>query len=199
MQRTLIATLVSLLGCLGPGFAGYREIGIRGEYGFAVYGTREGSPAADAGLRAGDLILEFDGTPLAELGGGSGVQSYVAARNGTGISLRYLRTVRAETLELEEGVVIVTPEILDPSHDRATTGLLGAPLILVTGVDEGSRAARLGVRAGDSILAVMGRQLGEETPEDWEAERLSLRVSTRNDARTSDDDPAYVVHTLTEE
>jgi len=45
-----------------PAFAGASERGVR------LQGVRTGSPAAAAGLRAGDVIVSFDGTSVANLG-----------------------------------------------------------------------------------------------------------------------------------
>jgi S1-C subfamily serine protease len=37
------------------------------EFGLRLTGVREGSPAADAGLRPGDVVVEFDGNPVADI------------------------------------------------------------------------------------------------------------------------------------
>jgi len=37
------------------------------DFGLRLTGVREGSPAADAGLRAGDVVVEFDGNPIADI------------------------------------------------------------------------------------------------------------------------------------
>ena len=35
--------------------------------GLRLTGVREGSPAAIAGLQAGDVVVEFDGNPIADI------------------------------------------------------------------------------------------------------------------------------------
>ena len=37
------------------------------DFGLRLTGVREGSPAADAGLLAGDVVVEFDGNPVADI------------------------------------------------------------------------------------------------------------------------------------
>jgi len=37
------------------------------DFGLRLTGVREGSPAAAAGLRAGDVVVEFDGKPIADI------------------------------------------------------------------------------------------------------------------------------------
>jgi hypothetical protein len=37
------------------------------DFGLRLTGVREGSPAATAGLRTGDVVVEFDGNPIADL------------------------------------------------------------------------------------------------------------------------------------
>jgi hypothetical protein len=37
------------------------------DFGLRLTGVREGSPAAQAGIRAGDVVVEFDGNPIADI------------------------------------------------------------------------------------------------------------------------------------
>jgi S1-C subfamily serine protease len=37
------------------------------DFGLRLTGVREGSPAAQAGIRAGDVVVEFDGDPIADI------------------------------------------------------------------------------------------------------------------------------------
>ncbi|MDT8342454.1 MAG: PDZ domain-containing protein, partial [Longimicrobiales bacterium] len=50
----------------GPYFGSIPDMGFQG-YGVRVTGAREGSPAANAGLRPGDVIVAFGGTPVGDL------------------------------------------------------------------------------------------------------------------------------------
>jgi S1-C subfamily serine protease len=37
------------------------------DFGLRLTGVREGSPAEEAGLRAGDVVVEFDGREIADI------------------------------------------------------------------------------------------------------------------------------------
>jgi S1-C subfamily serine protease len=37
------------------------------DFGLRLTGVREGSPAAIAGLQPGDVVVEFDGNPIADI------------------------------------------------------------------------------------------------------------------------------------
>ena len=58
----------------------------------------EGSPAADAGLRPGDLIVEADGEPVGEVGDLQGLMS--GERIGRAVTLRIDRRGRLERVEV---------------------------------------------------------------------------------------------------
>ena len=61
----------------------------------------EGSPAADAGLRPGDLIVEADGEPVGEVGDLQGLMS--GERIGRAVTLRIDRRGRLERVEVVPG------------------------------------------------------------------------------------------------
>ncbi|HSG48216.1 MAG TPA: PDZ domain-containing protein, partial [Longimicrobiales bacterium] len=50
----------------GPYFGSIPDMGYQG-YGVRLSGAREGSPAANAGLRSGDVIVAFGGTEVGDL------------------------------------------------------------------------------------------------------------------------------------
>jgi Zn-dependent M28 family amino/carboxypeptidase len=50
----------------GPYFGSIPDMTPR-DYGLRLTGVREGSPAAKAGLQAGDVVVEFDGKPIADI------------------------------------------------------------------------------------------------------------------------------------
>jgi S1-C subfamily serine protease len=86
-----------------PGYLGVqlREETDRPEGGARVTEVVEGSPAADAGLRQGDIVVEFDGETI-----GSPValtQRVHAKRPGDRATLTVIRAGQAETVEIELG------------------------------------------------------------------------------------------------
>lgn len=56
----------SASGAYGPYFGGVPDMGAN-EGGYKVADVRDGSPAFQAGLRAGDIVVEFGGKPVASL------------------------------------------------------------------------------------------------------------------------------------
>jgi hypothetical protein len=50
----------------GPYFGSIPDMTPR-DFGLRLTGVREGSPAAKAGLQAGDVVVEFDGKPIADI------------------------------------------------------------------------------------------------------------------------------------
>jgi regulator of sigma E protease len=126
----------------------------------AVIGTvEEGSPAAVAGLQAGDTILAIDGEPVRFWGD---VESRVRTAPGETLALRIERdgVARNTTLEVVEraglDVFRQASEVgwLGIQHRREST-VLGVP-------DDESPAARAGLPSGARITAVDGQPV-----EDW--------------------------------
>ena len=127
--------------------------------GVLITRVRRGSPAARAGVQRGDVLLRLDGRDLAS-------NQDVA---------EYLETVLVQAdLEFElwrdgerRAVTIRTEEI--PATHVRTLAREQLGLVLddashsdgfeITAVQRGSRAERIGFRAGDRLIAVNGRRL----------------------------------------
>jgi serine protease Do len=138
--------------------------------GALVASVVAGSPAERAGVKSGDIIVEFAGKKVAKSGD---LPSLVAeARVGNDVPVVVVRegkevrlTARIARLEEEEA-----PKVADVEVDgKSTLGLSVQPLtppmaselglkvkegVLVRDVAEGSRAAEAGIRAGDVIVEV---------------------------------------------
>jgi serine protease Do/serine protease DegQ len=127
--------------------------------GGALIGSVEhGSSAERAGLKAGDAILQIDGRPVLNA---SDLRTRVGLREpGAMLNATYLRDGKQATV----AVVIEGTKTTDFGESVAL--LAGAQFaealnsyserngVTVQNVAEGSPAARLGLRAGDVILAV---------------------------------------------
>lgn len=114
--------------------------------GLMVHSVVENSPAEEAGIEPGDIILEVDGQPVRRRGD---VQDIVnSAEEGEEITLRLLSNgqVKERTLKPE----------LDPESQLLK---IGAWLWwdIVSQVDEDSPAYEAGIRAGDTIYSINGQ------------------------------------------
>jgi S1-C subfamily serine protease len=146
---------------LGAAEAGH--LGVPDRQGVKVEWIMPQSPAASAGLLAGDVVLAIDGVAVA------GVQQFRTAvaslKIGRPVAVDIWRDGRRERFE-------VTPIAWDAFHDRVMEELkrravalpgfgihlgddefIGVPVVAVA---EGSAAARAGLVVGDRILRVDG-------------------------------------------
>jgi serine protease Do len=139
--------------------------GVAPSSGVLVSEVMKGAPAEAAGIKAGDIIVQFDGAPMKEV---TELQKRVAGvppgrptpivvvRDGKPTSL----TVRISEQPGEEAAVSAQPK-------EQTLGLTVAPItpetaarfklsaqvgVVVTEVASGSSGEQAGIRAGDAIL-----------------------------------------------
>ena len=137
--------------------------------GALVAGVQDGSPAARAGLKAGDIITQYDGQKVAtsadlpKLVAATAVGRQVpvtVVREGKTVALNVTiaqmdepgRPVVAQAEE-EKGPLGLTVETVTPSvaKDLKLSELRG---VIVRGVRSGSPAENAGIRAGDVITEV---------------------------------------------
>ncbi len=88
--------------------------------GVGIYGVAPGSPAAAAGLRPGDTILEIDGAPVSTI---PDLHALVNARLDQEIAL----TVRRDDRVLEEPIRLV-PRSVHPEDQGAMGIVIGEPI-----------------------------------------------------------------------
>lgn len=128
----------------------------RGEFGVLVTGVAEDSPAEEAGIAAGDIILAVDGVPTKN---SSQLRSLVGVKRiGEEVKVDLFRDSERITLDVKVG---------DP-RSIAATGEVGHALlagvkfenqadregVVVTSLDRNSAAAFAGLRPGDLIVSV---------------------------------------------
>jgi serine protease Do len=131
-----------------------RRVGMPPMRGALVTRVFGDSPADKAGIRPGDVIVAVDGAPVESREAFSTLTATATA--GKRISVR----VRRDDESLDVRLVPV-----DPPADlglvllRDISGLSvrdAAGVVLVSDVEQGSRAADVGLRGGDTIVGVNG-------------------------------------------
>jgi Do/DeqQ family serine protease len=173
--RQLIDTGEVHYGWLGVSMGAYGDeaaesLGYKPSEGVLIYQVFEGSPASDAGLLPGDLILELDGNPAND----SERLIYRIGDKAPGETAEFTINRFGKTLHKEammgarEG-----EEAVRALHGRAVPGFVPAPLtgdlrelmelpatvdgIAVAEVYPRTHAQSVDLRAGDIITAVNGR------------------------------------------
>jgi len=174
----VLACAVSALGAERWGWFGIRirdlsetemedlavKLGVGEGYGVLVSEVLKDAPAAESGLRQGDLIVEIDGRPIVE----TRALQRVVGGTTPGRELRVVllreggrRTLRVRVGQMPPDAVAerVTAEFGFLVRD--TTGGTGAAdahpgAPVVAAVGERTPADRAGLRVGDRILAVTG-------------------------------------------
>ena len=136
--------------------------------GALVTSVSEGSPAAKAGLKEGDVIVEYDGRPVARAGDlpravaetpvGRAVPLKVV-RDGKPVTLTATVAQLEETREAkaesapDEPALGVSARTLTPAVAQQL-GLREQQGVLIVNVNDGSRAEAAGLKAGDVIAEV---------------------------------------------
>jgi len=153
------------------------EFGLKERTGAMVSEVTANGPAAKAGIEPGDVILEFNGKPVA--GRNSLVTIVTNTKPGASVPIKVLRdkadkslSVTVEELNLEAESTRAATTASDEevgSGFGLTLGPLGADMarrlqvpsgtrgVLVTDIDPTSTAARAGIRPGDVILRINRR------------------------------------------
>lgn len=167
-------------------------LGMKDEAGVLVNSVVPGSPAEQAGVRVGDVLLRLDGK---ELGSSRGLREAVSSLSvGDTAELSLLRNSKKHTLRVEIGARPEAParagrfaigrsaylglQLHDPDADLASYfGIREGAGVLVLEIDEASPASEAGFRSGDVILAVGGEPTGT-------AEAVQRAVAARDPGET---------------
>ena len=151
------------------------SIGLDRPVGALVAALNEGGPAAEAGLKRGDVITAVDGQSVDDSGGVGfrlgekplgGVASLSVLRGGKALALP-LRLVAAPEVPARDAIKIKT---LSPFQGAIVMNISPAVIeeqsiadaregVVVADVPEGSTAANVGVQKGDIVIAVNGQKI----------------------------------------
>ena len=140
------------------------SLGLPNTRGALISGVDEGSPAAKAGVRQGDVITSYNGKAVED---NNQLRNSVAStKPGTSVSLQVLRNGRTETLQATVGELEPKRErISTPSAERGEGGRFGMTVesgnsgVAVVELDPSGIAAESGLRQGDVIEKVDGRNV----------------------------------------
>jgi len=166
MARAVMEQLIRF-GEVKRGRLGIAMQDVVGGEGAMIAEVQSGSPAAQAGLRKGDIVIGLNGRPVraaAELRARLGV---VPAGETVELRIqrgRETRTVKARIAEVERGQVSGSQAVGELAGaalaDAERKGLPGRDrAVLVTAVEAGSPAFNHGLRAGDLIVGVNQRRV----------------------------------------
>jgi serine protease Do len=148
-----------------------QSFGVKEGEGVLVADVMSGGPAEAGGLKSGDVIVDFQGQRTAEV---PDLQRAVAdAQPGTAARVTILRDGRSEALSIKIGEMPADEPVV-ASRGTERWGLTVQPItpelatqfklpgndgVLVTEVEEGTPAARAGIRPGDAIVEVNRRRV----------------------------------------
>ena len=161
--RVVRGYLGVVIQTLSPELAG--KFDVADNAGVLVGDILRGSPAENAGLKRGDVILDFAGRPVHKM---QELQRLVAGtRPGTPVRLKVLRDRQEQLVALEIGELKDLESKAEPAGSRfgLTLDTVTKDLVkqfnlktdegvVITNVESGSSAARDGLRKGDVVLEI---------------------------------------------
>lgn len=145
-----------------------REFGV--DHGAIISDVTKGSPAEKAGLKQGDVIVEYNGKPLNE---GNDLPRLVAAtKPGTKVDLKVVRDKKEKMLSVEVGTMKDTEIAETPGDEENSNVELGISVmnldsqmaqeldldsdqgVVISRVKVGSAAEEAGLQKGDVVLEI---------------------------------------------
>jgi serine protease Do len=150
------------------------SLGLPSAKGALVSNVEDGSPAARAGIKQGDVIAEYNGRPVAD---SNQLRNDVSSTTpGSSVALKVFRNGRTETMQAKLGELATKREKSDSSSEGSGQGTFGMgvqPLtpdlaeqagvprgtrgVIVTDVDPSGIAADSGIQEADVIEKVDGK------------------------------------------
>lgn len=167
-------------GEVRPAYTGIIVAGQRGGDGALVEAIVPGSPAAKAGLKDGDVIVDLGGQEVTD--GGDFRRLERALVPGRARALIVRRGEARVPLELVVG------ELLAPEAAKVALARLGLELdvgrsgVRIRRVESRSSAARIGIQVGDLLLGIAGRRVRSQAELDallaavHDADRISAVI-----------------------
>ncbi len=153
-----------------------RSLGLAAPRGAVVTDVWPGGPAQRAGLEQGDVILSIAGQATND--DGAVTYQFGAQRTGATVPLTFLRDGKERTVQVRADVPSNSPAAeeraisevnplqgatvanLSPAvADRLGVDPFGGRGVIVTKVDGGGAAQRVGLRPGDIVRAINGREI----------------------------------------
>ena len=158
-------------------------LGLKQTTGALVSEPQAGSPAAKAGVKAGDVIVSLDGTSVKDARELS--QKIGAANPGASVKLGVIRNGSEQTIDV---TLAQLPEqkqaAANTGQEEQSSARLGLTLgtgdngVVVTGVDPNGPAAEHGIQTGDVITNVGGTSVS--TPTDVQKQLAELRKAGKH-------------------
>ena len=159
-------------------------LGLKNATGAIVDKTMPGTPAADAGLKAGDFITKVNGQVVKDAG--DLTRQIGDMKPGDKIELSYLRDGAEKTVNLtlaQQKPEAAASAETNPTKPTPALGLQLAPAgqvegagqrgVAIVGVDPNSEGAQKGLQTGDVILDVGGKPVS--TPEEVKSDIASAQ------------------------
>ena len=158
-------------------------LGLKQTTGALVSEPQAGSPAAKAGVKAGDVIVSLDGTSVKDARELS--QKIGSANPGASVKLGVIRNGSEQTINI---TLAQLPEqkqaAANTGQEEQSSARLGLTLgsgdngVVVTGVDPDGPAAEHGIQTGDVITNVGGTSVA--TPTDVQKQLADLRKAGKH-------------------
>jgi serine protease Do len=160
------------------------SLGLKTAAGAIVDNTTPGTPAAEAGLKAGDVIVKLNGEPVNDAG--DLTRRIGSFKPGDKVALTYLRDGADKTVDIAlaaQSAEKTAKGDLNPNNGPAVLGVQLAPASQIAGagttgvaivkVDPDGAAASKGLAEGDVILQVSGKSVS--SPDEVKADIAAAR------------------------
>lgn len=156
-----ITTTLKKTGTSAASSPGYLGVATTMENGkLVVADVEENSPAARAGLKAGDIVRKVDGKAIAD------AETFRGILQGRSVGENLRLSIQRGTESLDiDSKLILTSKVMQANAQRAVLGVQvevgpDGKGITLKSVTPQSAADRAGLKAGDVVLKLDGKQVG---------------------------------------